>query len=343
MADARPRRRWPYALAGVALVFAAAGLWLRSASRAVTPGAKAFYVRWERPRPIAAVLYELDRQGILRSYRAARLLALLRRDRTVIPAGTYRVSAGMSALRLLRSLESPVHQMVRLPEHFWAARAAELLETKQVCPAADYIAAVHAPGRFASELSFPAPVGSLEGYLFPDTYDLPPLIGADAVVERQLRAFEHKVYVPLGKPRDIQRILTVASLIELEVDRDQERPLVASVIENRLRKHMMLQIDASINYGLGVWRPLKLSDYRKTPGPYNLYRHYGLPPGPICSPGLKSIEAAMHPAKTGFLFYVALPNHHSLFAKTMAEHEKNIARRKAALATLAELGSAIPK
>ena len=293
-------------------------------------------MRLDRVRPLAGVLTDLDKQGVIRSYRAARILALLSRTRTHLAIGTYRVGAGMNTSHVLTALETPVHQMVRLPEHFWATRVAKLLEKKEVCGAADYVRAVNDPAAFAADLPFQLKGSSLEGYLFPDTYDLPPLIGASAVVERQLKAFDRKVFTPLHQPRDIQRIVTEASLIELEVARDEERPLVASVIENRLRKHMMLQIDASINYGLGVWRPLRLSDYRKTKGPYNLYRHAGLPPGPICSPSLKSIEAAMNPAKTEYLYYVALPDGHSLFAKTLPEHQKNIAKRKAALAARAK-------
>ncbi|MHB8636953.1 MAG: endolytic transglycosylase MltG [Fimbriimonadaceae bacterium] len=328
--------RWTHGLGATVLVLALGGLWLNRATQPVDSKATPFYVRFGRARPLSAVLADLDRQGVIRSYRAARILAVLTRMRTRLPVGTYLVGAGMSTGQVLHALAFPVHQMIRLPEHFWAARAARVLEKHQVCDAADYVQAVHDPGHFAADLPFPVHGSSLEGYLFPDTYDLPPLIGGAAVVERQLKAFDRKVYAPLGRPKDIQRIVTEASLIELEVARDDERPLVASVIENRLRKHMMLQIDASVNYGLGVWRPLKFSDYRNTKGPYNLYRHLGLPPGPICSPSLKSIEAAMHPGKTDYLYYVALPNGHSLFAKTFAEHQINIAKRKAALALRAK-------
>ena len=340
-AKAKPKLRWIHVLAAVILILAAGGAWLNRATQPASPGAAPFYIRFERIRPLAAVLADLDKQGVIRSYRAARILALLSRTRTRLPIGTYRVGAGMSTRAVLNALEFPIHQMVRLPEHFWAARAAGVLERNHVCDAADYVSAVHDPASFADQVPFHINAASLEGYLFPDTYDLPPLIGGRAVVERQLKAFDRKVYTPLGRPKNIQRAVIVASLIELEVARDDERPLVASVIENRLRKHMMLQIDASINYGLGVWRPLRFRDYRETKGPYNLYRYAGLPPGPICSPSLKSIEAAMHPAKTDYLYYVALPDGHSLFANTVADHQKNIAKRKAALAQRAQARSQV--
>ncbi len=318
------------------LVFGVCAFMLFTSTRAETPGAKPFYYRVDRVRPLAAILGELDNKGVLKSYRATRILGVLKRSRTRIAVGTYLIGPGMSAGHILDSLESPVHQMLTLPQNLWASRLGKFLERKEVCTADEYVAAAHDPTQFQSQVTFPLPKDSLEGYLLPDTYDLPPLIGASAVVERQLKAFERKVWEPLGKPADIQTILTKASLIELEVARDEERPLVASVIENRLKKKMALQIDASVNYALGVWRPLTFKDLREAKGPYNLYRAKGLPPGPICSPSLKSIEAAMHPETTNYLFYVALPDGHSLFAATWAEHQKNIAKRKAALAARAK-------
>src|ERR1019366_3771452 len=159
-------------------------------------------MRLDRVRPLAAVLADLDKQGVIRSYRAARILALLSRTRTRLAIGTYRLGAGMDTNQVLTALEFPVHQMVRLPEHFWAARAARVLEKKDVCDAADYVQAVHDPAAFSADLPFQVNAPSLEGYLYPDTYDLPPLLGASGVVERQLKAFDRKVYEPLGRPKD---------------------------------------------------------------------------------------------------------------------------------------------
>lgn len=305
---------------------------MRSAIRPVQPGARPTFIRLTHPRAVSSILADLQQQGILRSARAAGLLAVFLRTPSTAVEGTYRVGAAMSARQILNALASPVHQKLRLPEHFWAARTGALLERNYVCSADDYMADVRDPKRFTAKLPFKVDAPTLEGYLYPDTYDLPPLTNPDDIVTTQLAAFDEKVYEPLGRPKNLKTVLTKASLVELEVKLDEERPIVASVIENRLKRHMPLQIDASLNYGLGVWRPLKLSDYRTVPGPYNLYRHAGLPPGPICSPSVKSIEAVLKPAKTDYLFYVALPDGHSLFAKTYADHLKNIAKRKAAIA-----------
>jgi UPF0755 protein len=123
----------------------------------------------------------------------------------------------------------------------------------------------------------------------------------------------------------------VASLVELEAGTDADRPKIAGVIYNRLKKGMPLQIDAGIMYALGKWKRLHFRDYREVKSPYNLYLHKGLPPSPICSPSLKSIQAALHPATHKYLYYVALPSGQSLFAQTPAEHAHNVKVRLAAL------------
>ena len=287
------------------------------------------YVRFERPTPRLAALREAERRGFLYSARAVDLFARLTGRPETIAPGTYRLVGVYGGPGNLNGLYHPIQQRILLPATFWAKRNAKRLQGKEVCAAADYMAEVaHPEGRDAG---FPLPTGTLEGYLYPGRYDLPPLLGAKAVVGMQLRAFKEKVWEPLGHPADLPRILTIASLVELEAGRDDERPLIAGVIENRLKKRMRLQIDASILYGLGKWRRLTFKDYRTDSSPYNLYLHGGLPPTPICSPSIASIRAAMNPAKHNDLYYVALPDGHSLFAPTYEEHKRNIEKRKEAL------------
>ena len=126
----------------------------------------------------------------------------------------------------------------------------------------------------------------------------------------------------------------MASLVQLEAGTDSDRPMIAGVIENRIQKKMPLQIDATILYALQKWQRLTFKDYHSVKSPYNTYLVKGLPPGPICSPDEIDIEAAMHPAKHNFLFYVALPDGSSIYAATYKEHLKNIRIRKAALKAL---------
>lgn len=319
---------------GVIGLLLAAALGALALQRAIQPTASSepFYVRYDHPTPIATVLEDLEKRGVVRSSRAMTLYAKLRRKGDAVRSGTYELKGGLMPDPLLAALRKPVRQMVRMPETNWSSRSANILEQKGVTTAADYNAAVKDPARFQDAVSFPLPKDSLEGYLYPDTYDFPPLLGADGVIRRQLRNFEKRVWEGLKQPKDLHDVLTKASLVELEVARDDERPVVAGVIENRLRIGMRLQIDAAVLFGMQKWQRLTFKQIRESDSPYNTYQNAGLPPGPICSPSVKSIEAVLAPAKHDYLYYVALPTGQHMFSATYDEHLANIQRRKKALA-----------
>lgn len=327
---------------GILLIAVLGGAWtiqrVRSGIEPTSASDNPKYVRFDGSMPLTKALQDLQRQGIIRDAQAMRWYAVYKRSGEYVAAGSYAVHPGMSADEILDALKKPVRRMIRIPETNWSNRTARLLEKDDVVKAADYEALVKKPEEFAKDVDFPLPKGTLEGYLWPDTYDLPPLITAREIIVKQLRAFEKKVWVPLGHPDGLDRVLTIASLIELEVAKDDERPVVSSIIENRLKKGMPLQIDATILFAEDRWHEPNLSDIRKTESPFNTYKHKGLPPTPICSPSFKSILAAMHPERTDYFYYVAMPDGHSLFARDMKGHEANIALRKAALAIL-HLGS----
>ena len=331
----KPRTRKAI-LAGLGLVIAAAAgvfYWLTVELEPV-PGSKKVFVRYEKAIPVSVALADLEKRKILRNATIAGWWARFNWRSQQVPAGTYEVSQGSALRTLLTTLAKPIRQMVRLPETNWVRRNARLLEKANVCSAEAYVRLTKQPAQFQSSVSFPLPKDSLEGYLYPDTYDLPPLLGAEGVIRRQLRNFERRVWVPLGRPKNLHRLVTVASLVELEVKLDPERKVVAGVIENRLRKGMRLQIDAAINYGIQKWRPLLRSEYKSIVSPYNLYLNDGLPPTPICSPSVVSLRAAMAPARHNYLYYVAMPDGHSEFAEDLAMHENNFRRRKREQAAL---------
>lgn len=321
--------RWIVVAALMAL--AAAALWLQREIEPTAPG-PAFYVRIDRATPLERVLADLQAKGAVRNAAAMRFYALLRRKAQDVGTGTFELRPGLRPDPLLAALRKPVRQMVRIPETNWSTRTANILEREGVTTAAQYNEWVAKPEAFEGYVQFPLPKDSLEGYLYPDTYDLPPLLGAEQVVRRQLKNFEKRVWTGLDRPKDLHRVLTVASLVELEVMRDEERPIVAGVIENRLARNMRLQIDATVLFAMKKWQNLTFKQIRETDSPYNTYLHAGLPPGPICSPSVKSIEGALHPAKHNYLYYVALPDGRHLFSATYSEHLKNIQKRKAALA-----------
>ena len=170
---------------------------------------------------------------------------------------------------------------------------------------------------------------SLEGYLFPDTYKLAPNMTPEQILGEMVAHFRQEAQ-RLGLTQNIPATVTLASLVERETPVGSDRPMVASVFENRLAQNMPLDTDPSVIYAALLEKRYRGTIYAsdlKAQSPYNTYTHTGLPPGPICNPGIPSLEAAMHPAKTNFLYFVSDPANpgHSRFAATLLEHEKNVA------------------
>lgn len=330
------KKRWIVTTAlGVAALVGVGGsaLWLSNGTRPLPPGEETL-IRYEGRKPLTVVFGDLHRRGVIRSANAASIWARLKRHPSLVSTGTYKLRAGQTLDQIVAELQKPIRHMVRIPETNWAARTSHILERDKVCSAQSYMDLVKDPAAFKGTVSFPLPKDTLEGYLYPDTYDFPPLLGARGVIERQLQNFEKRVWEGLKEPKDLARAVNIGSLVEMEVAVDKERPMVAGVIENRLKKGMRLQIDAAINYGIQKWRPLTLADYKDVDSPYNLYRVDGLPPTPICSPTVESIEAALNPAHHDKFYYVALPDKTSLFAATYPEHLRNVAKRRAAIRAL---------
>jgi UPF0755 protein len=177
---------------------------------------------------------------------------------------------------------------------------------------------------------------SLEGYLFPDTYRFPRKATPAQVAAAMVRRFR-QMAEQLGLKGDVHAVVTMASLVERETAVDAERPLVASVFENRLAKHMPLMTDPAVIYGLELqdqWHGAIHESDLKRETAYNTYLHAGLPPGPIANPGLRSLRAAIQPARTGYLYFVAAgadPQGKSRFAATLEEHSHDVAEYRHAV------------
>jgi UPF0755 protein len=174
---------------------------------------------------------------------------------------------------------------------------------------------------------------SLEGYLFPDTYEFGRQTTAVQMVTAMVKRFRiaaESLGLRKGPQGNVHRVVTVASLIEKETPIEKERPLVASVFENRLAQGMPLATDPSVIYAAlleGRYRGTIYQSDLDSDSSYNTYKHAGLPPGPICDPGLSALHAALHPAETNYLYFVAAsadPSGHSRFAATLEEHQKNV-------------------
>lgn len=295
--------------------------WFTGEMRPTAPGEKKM-VRWDA-LTFDAAIKQLEKDGVVRNADLFTKVAKFEKKAAAVGAGTYEFAPGMTKEEIYKALKTPLQQNVRIPEGWWISRVAARLEDKNVCSAEEYIELAGQPEVFAEYVDFELPKESLEGYLYPDTYDLPPMLGAKGVITRQLRAFESKVVKELGT-EGLERAVVVASMVELEAALDEERPRVAGVIENRLKRGMRLELDATVLYALGEWKELGPGVVRTVESPYNTYLNAGLPPGPIGSPGAKSIEAAMNPESHNYLFYVARPDRSHYFTTTYAQHRAMI-------------------
>lgn len=247
--------------------------------------------------------------------------------------GRYRFSPTMSAWQMLDYLAAGkvLTERITIPEGFTVRQIGSMLEERGIGASGEFLLlASQARGNLPSP--FPRDGGSLEGYLFPDTYEIDGRQGARQVMAKMLARFDEVVWNGLfnsrpdpGK-RTLHEIVTLASLVEGEAKLPAERALIAGVLANRLRQGMRLQCDATVQYAQGERKArLSLADL-EFPSPYNTYLHAGLPPGPINNPGRASIAAALHPAQTDFLFYVAKSDGSHIFSRTFTEHRAAIRR-----------------
>ena len=212
---------------------------------------------------------------------------------------------------------------------------AALLDRETSISGARYLA-LTGPGARGRALAHTDHPTSLEGFLFPATYDIGPTTTAAQLVDEQLAAYRDNtagIDYSYAKARNLTRydVLIIASMIEREVAVARERPIVASVIYNRLKAGMRLGIDATVQYAVGSWKPDLTASDLATDSPYNTRRFPGLPPGPIASPGADSIRAASHPVKTPYLYYVARNDGSGrhYFATTPAQFEEYVLRSQA--------------
>jgi UPF0755 protein len=302
-------------------------------------GGKAVRVTIPQGSSLAQIADRLERSGVIEDAGFFQLRARISGDSGNLRPGSYEFREDMSfsdALAVLKQGVPPNVVQVSIPEG---------LSRKEIRPLTGGLRGNYVRATRRSSSLYPRDYGakratSLEGFLFPATYELKKGQPVSRLRDQQLAQFKRnfeKVDLGYAKRKNLNAydVLIIASLIEREAMVAKERPIIASVIYNRLRDDIRLDIDATTRFAVGNWkRPLKVSEIQN-PNPYNTRVHPGLPPGPIGNPGLASIRAAAHPAKTGFLFYVVKPGtcgKHN-FAKSDAQfqayvNEYNRARDK---------------
>ncbi len=273
---------------------------------------------------------ELRRDGVIRSRTAFSLWARVKHG--TLKAGAYRFDHPAAMTEVYDRLRrGDVYTIaLTIPEGYNIFDIAQAVERAQLGKAQDFLAAEQQNADLVRDLDPKAT--SLEGYLFPDTYQVAPTTGSReilATMVRRFRAEAQRLNLIAGQT-NVHDVVTLASLVERETPVDEDRPMVAGVFANRLARKMPLDTDPSVIYAALLEQRYRGTIYAsdlKADSSYNTYVHGGLPPGPICNPGDPALRAAMQPAKTKDIYFVSDLLHpgHSRFAVTLAEHEKNVA------------------
>ena len=277
----------------------------------------------------------LQQQGVIRSS-AAFLMVQYAKGLPSLKAGEYKFDQPANALQVWhRLVAGDVYaRTVVVPEGFNIYDIAQAVEQAGLGPASDFITAAKSDTFLLRDVDPDAK--TLEGYLFPDTYQFTRIDTAHDIVAAMVHRFKREAQtIGLLGNADTHRIVTMASIVEKETADAKERPMVAAVYYNRLQRNMVLAADPSVIYAAllaGRYRGTIYQSDLQYDSPYNTYRYPGLPPGPIANPGLASLQAAMHPARVDFLYFVSDNNGHHRFARSMEEHARNVAAYRRAVA-----------
>lgn len=296
--------------------------YLLSARSKTSKADKIFIVR--PGEPVIDIASNLKSEGLIKSPLAFRLLVSQMGIAKSIQAGDFRLSVAMTSRQIAEELtHGAIDVWVTIPEGLRIEEQAAKIEEKL---------------KFGNEkFSFDKKgyiKNAEEGYMFPDTYLIPKDSGTKDVINRLRETFEIKAAKSIQEQNrtklSLEEIVILASLIEREAISDEERPIIAGILINRLNDNYPLQVDASIQYAKGYdssnntwWAPVTQEEYQSVKSNFNTYLFTGLPPGPICNPGLSSIEAALKPAQTDYYYYLHDREGKVHFAKTLDEHNLN--------------------
>lgn len=278
-----------------------------------------------------ALVADLEANRLIKSETWFKLYARFKGLADSLHTGRYALDGGMGASAIVAKLEAlPDIKTTRVvfAEGLTAQQMAQRVEAAGVGITAKQYMDEVTGGSFNQPFLGNRPAGaSLEGFLFPDSYDIPDGMTAHQLVGLQLQTFATKA-APLLAAAHLQltdyQTVTLASIVEREARFADDRPQVAGVIINRLNAGMRLQIDATVSYGVGRTSGEPTADELKRDTPYNTYLHPGLPPTPISNPGIEALTAAANPAKSSYLFYVSDGCGHNHYAISAAEHDANV-------------------
>lgn len=308
-------------LSGLAAIVLSLLIWLDYQGSTLQAPATTVTVEIPRGASSHRIATMLAEAGVIRSPLAFRIFARLKGVAGDMQSGEYRFSEPASLVDVMQRLQKGdvVHYNITVPEGLRTDEILQLLAVDSGLPLSEWKAAL------AKVVT-----GDSEGVLLPETYQYRKPLKPEALL-REMRDAQQKLLDRLSPdPAEQQRLRIIASIIEKETSLDDERPLVSAVIRNRLQKHMPLQMDPTVIYGIYRTRGSFSGDIRtkdlRADTPWSTYTRRGLPPTPICNPGAAALQAAAHPADVDYLFFVANGSGGHAFATTNAEHQANVAR-----------------
>jgi len=303
------------------------GLFYFQASRPVSDNNQLQTFEIKHGMTLNKVSKELSHQGLIRSSSAFQAIALLQEKQKLIMVGEYNISPSMLPMEILQRITSgkTILHPVTIPEGYRIIEIGDILEKNGLADKEMFIKQTK-----NIELLKGIAKISLEGYLFPETYHFGKFTNEKSIVKIMVDTFQERALNKkfLNRASEMgfsyHEIITLASLIEKETGKDSERKQISSVFHNRLKKNMLLQTDPTVIYAIENFDGNIKKRHLKIDSPYNTYRYKGLPPGPISSPGLKSIIAALYPANTSNLYFVSRRDGSHQFSSTLNEHNQAV-------------------
>lgn len=285
------------------------------------------------------VAASLERAGVIRDSGSLILAANLLGAYKKVKAGEYELSPAMTPMEVLEVLIKGrvKRHLVTIPEGFNIKEVASILGEKGLMDEKEFLARA-TDARLVASLGLEG--STLEGYLFPDTYEFTKGLATDEIIGKMVEKFK-AVYASefeeaaKRKGISMRKVVTLASIIEKETGAPEERELISAVIYNRLKKGIKLQSDPTVIYGISGFDGNLTRKHLKAKTPYNTYAVYGLPPGPIANPGKASIRAALNPANEEYLYFVSKNDGTHYFSKSLKEHNKAVHQFQKELSTQA--------
>jgi len=262
----------------------------------------------EKGQSLFQISQYFEKEGLIKNKFFFNLYVILKGSQKKLQAGKYFLKPSESIAKIAKKIISGdiAKIIVTIPEGFTVKEIEEKLGMKL-------------PGE------------NLEGFLFPDTYEFPIDVIGKEVVEKMRENFEKKITPELreeiqSQGKTIFEVITMASLIEKEVSKNEDKELVSGILWKRLKNNIPLQVDATISYVTGKQTTKISREETQIDSPYNTYKYLGLPPGPICNPGIDSIKAAIYPKNSQYWYYLSTLEGKTIFSKTLEEH--NLAKAK---------------